>query len=77
MSAKPNLAVEETAATAHHLEHKGNKHGTSEADRALEFAHHHGALSWTPAEEKRLLLKLDLMIIPLVRSRTAVELSPW
>lgn len=45
----------------------------TEAARAHEFAVQHGDLTWTPEEEKKVLLKIDLWILPTVSPPTNLE----
>lgn len=44
----------------------------TEADRARQLANANSGITWSKKEEKRLLLKLDLMIVPLVSGRPCV-----
>ncbi|KAL4870405.1 hypothetical protein BDV12DRAFT_195345 [Aspergillus spectabilis] len=43
----------------------GVQYRNNEAGRALELALEQGSISWTEEEERRLVWKLDLLIIPL------------
>ena len=48
----------------------------SEAARAHDFALEHGNLTWTLEEEKKVLLKIDLWILPMVSPSLCFAVTP-
>lgn len=58
----------------HKEEARGELAPETEATRAHDLAHEQSDIAWTPAEEKKVLLKIDLWILPIVSHSSTLTL---
>jgi hypothetical protein len=65
---KEEITIVETATTSSGEQHE-EKIVIKRADDAFQFAADAEEISWTPAEERRVVRKIDVVILPLVSAK--------